>query len=145
MTDDLSFRVYLTGRGCALAEDGDGELTLRLAVPGEDGAAVRELLAALRVGGTTSLYRIVLPTGAATAVAAPRRHGAPPLLRTIGSARPFVSTIAAKTNPVSAPRASHLVTKTSPPLTRGSSSSPTTPLHGDRCSSSSKRRTRRMS
>jgi len=44
----LTLEVYMPSRGTPLAESADGEVTLRLSVPGCDAAAARELLAHLR-------------------------------------------------------------------------------------------------
>jgi len=51
MTDDLlTFDVYLPGRGNALTIDRDGEIALRLCVPGADRRAVLALVDRLGAG-----------------------------------------------------------------------------------------------
>ena len=45
---ELGFEVYRTGRGTALSIDGDGELTLRVAVPAQDRDAALALVDMLR-------------------------------------------------------------------------------------------------
>ena len=52
MSDDpLSFQVYLPERGNAFSQHKDGEISLRLSVPGQDRAALLQFLDALGVGG----------------------------------------------------------------------------------------------
>lgn len=60
MADGLAvIEVYMPTRGNVRGEDNDGEITLRLCVPGRDAPAVDALLAALRAGGKGTTVRLV--------------------------------------------------------------------------------------
>lgn len=60
MADGLAvIEVYMPTRGNVRGEDNDGEITLRLCVPGRDAPAVDALLAALRAGGKGTTVQLV--------------------------------------------------------------------------------------
>lgn len=58
--DVLTFRAYLPARGNALNMDRDGELSIRLSVPGKDRNAVMAFLDALGLGAEGNVKRLVV-------------------------------------------------------------------------------------
>ena len=68
-TDDnlATFEVYAPTRGNVRSEDADGEITLRLCVPGKDRAAIDTLLSELRSGGGRTVRLVPVWDGPACA------------------------------------------------------------------------------
>jgi hypothetical protein len=62
--DMLAFSVYLPGRGNALTIDRDGEIALRLCVPGSDRRAVLALVDQLGAGDGQMVRLVAVRDGA---------------------------------------------------------------------------------